>query len=538
MVKNKHIFRLAAILAALVCTWSCANQGNLNGGEKDETPPQLLSVKPENNSLNIYPKQIEFVFDENIKLEDLKKNLLISPILKHKPIIVKKPKSFVLKIKDTLKENTTYNFNFGNAITDLNEGNKLSGFNFVFSTGNDIDKGEIKGKVIDAITNKPPTSNTMWATLYLNPTDSAFTTTTPNYVAPLDSETGEFKFTNIAKGTYSAFIIDDQNFNYFYDLPNEKLAFNNQELIIEDNSKTIDETFIVFEKTPEEGNIKQQNHHKKKNTFSIQFDKKSNLFELKDSLGKISTYKKDIFNDSIRLWIPKESAKNKLYITFKGKTIDTLSLKEFNTKKVDTILRTKIINTSPFSFYKQLALETSEPIENINSNKIILLEDSLSVAGGIDLKQDSLQSTKKMIEFDWKLGKEYQIILNDSAFQSIYNNFSDSSAITFFTPKEEELGSVAFFNKEKGRAKHNILLQIKQNNSILKEEVITEKDDKIEFKKLNTGLYNITLILDANNNGQWDTGNYEKKIQPEKIIHYSEQIEIRGNWDIEVDLDY
>lgn len=525
-------------LFILVILWSCANQGSLNGGQKDETPPQLLSVKPENNSLNIAPKQIEFVFDENIKLEDLKKNLLISPILKHKPVIVKRPKSFILKIKDTLKENTTYNFNFGNAIVDLNEGNKLSGFNFVFSTGSEIDKGAINGKVIDAITNKPPSSSTMWATLYLNPTDSAFTTTTPNYVAPINTETGEFKFTNIAKGTYSTFIIDDQNFNYFYDLPNEKIAFNNSQLIIEDNSKTIENEFIVFEKQPEEGNITKNKHHKKKNTFSIEFDKKSNLFELTDSLGKISSYKKDIYKDSIKLWIPKERAKNKLYIHFKGKTIDTLSIRAFNEKKVDTILRTKITNASPFSYFKHLMLESSAPIEAIDKDKIILLEDSLSVAGAFDLKQDSLFSTKKEIDFDWKLGKEYQIILKDSAFQSMYGNYSDSTAITFHTPREDELGSVSFYNKEKGRAKHNIILQLKRHDEIVAENVLTEKDDKVEIKKLNSNHYSVTLILDENNNGQWDTGNYEKKLQPEKIINYNEEIEIRGNWDIEIDLDY
>lgn len=535
---NKEQFKVFPILLLLVCIWSCANQGSLNGGEKDETPPQLVSVSPENNSLGIFPKQIEFVFDENIKLEDLKKNLLISPILKNKPVIVKKPKSFILKLKDTLKENTTYLINFGNAITDLNEGNKLSGFSYAFSTGDKIDKGSIHGHVLDAVTNLPPQSNTMWATLYLNPTDSSFTTTAPTYLAPIHEETGEFQFSNIAKGTYSAFIIDDQNFNYYYDLPNEKIAFQKEQFIVDDNEKHIDKHFLVFEKKPEEGNIKQYKHHKKKNVFSIEFDQQANLFQFTDSLKKIDAYKRNIFQDSIQLWINQEMPKNKLYVSFKDKPIDTLNLREFNEKKVDTILRTRILNTDSFSFYKKLILESSAPINTIEKSKLILLEDSLSVAGGFDLKQDSLFSTRKHILFNWKLGKEYQIILKDSAFRSIYQNYSDSTAVTFKTPKKDELGSVAFFNKEKDRKTHNILLQLKQGETIIAEKTITELDDKIEFKQLNSGLYNVTIILDENNNGSWDTGNYSQKKQPEKIIHYKEQIEIRGNWDIEIDLDY
>ncbi len=40
---------------------------------------------------------------------------------------------------DMLQANTTYNFNFGNAIVDNNESNPLPHFNFAFSTGDKID---------------------------------------------------------------------------------------------------------------------------------------------------------------------------------------------------------------------------------------------------------------------------------------------------------------------------------------------------------------------------------------------------------------
>jgi len=41
------------------------------------------------------------------------------------------------------------------------------------------------------------------------------------------------------------------------------------------------------------------------------------------------------------------------------------------------------------------------------------------------------------------------------------------------------------------------------------------------------------LIIDANENGKWDTGDYLKNKQPERVIYFDEKIEIRANWDHE-----
>ena len=37
---------------------------------------------------------------------------------------------------------------------------------------------------------------------------------------------------------------------------------------------------------------------------------------------------------------------------------------------------------------------------------------------------------------------------------------------------------------------------------------------------------------DVNENKQWDTGNYIQKIQPEKVIYYWKEIDLRANWDM------
>lgn len=49
------------------------------------------------------------------------------------------------------------------------------------------------------------------------------------------------------------------------------------------------------------------------------------------------------------------------------------------------------------------------------------------------------------------------------------------------------------------------------------------------------GQYRLKLIADENKNGKWDTGNYFKNQQPEKIIYYENPIKMRSGWDLDIE---
>ena len=124
----KYIF-FALIITLLS---ACAQVVAPTGGERDTTPPEILTLVPKNQSLNFSSSSFAVEFDEYVVLKNLKEQLLVSPPLKYSLENKIKGKSLIFTIKDTLKENTTYVFNFGNAIVDLNEGNPLSNFQYVF----------------------------------------------------------------------------------------------------------------------------------------------------------------------------------------------------------------------------------------------------------------------------------------------------------------------------------------------------------------------------------------------------------------------
>ena len=72
-----------------------------------------------------------------------------------------------------------------------------------------------------------------------------------------------------------------------------------------------------------------------------------------------------------------------------------------------------------------------------------------------------------------------------------------------------------------------------QNEKIINEFVFTKSP--YELTRLTPGKYQLKYILDANQDGKWNTGNWGDRIQPEKVINYPNEITIRSNWDLELD---
>ena len=135
-MKKTYIIILSLFFGSLLLLPSCAKRGFITGGAKDTIAPKITSSSPENYTTNFSGKEIKIVFDELIKVKDINKQLIISPPMKKQPIIVPQgsaSKFISIKIQDTLQPNTTYSFNFGQSITDNNEGNPYSQFRYVFN---------------------------------------------------------------------------------------------------------------------------------------------------------------------------------------------------------------------------------------------------------------------------------------------------------------------------------------------------------------------------------------------------------------------
>lgn len=130
----------------------CATVSSPKGGPVDSLPPVVVSTSPAPYSTNFSGKKITIEFNEYVQLKDQSKLFFVSPAMQRKPTLTLKGRSVVVEFRDTLDANTTYRLDFGSAIVDNNEGNKLDGYSFVFSTGDAIDSLYMAGQILDAQT--------------------------------------------------------------------------------------------------------------------------------------------------------------------------------------------------------------------------------------------------------------------------------------------------------------------------------------------------------------------------------------------------
>jgi hypothetical protein len=74
-----------------------------------------------------------------------------------------------------------------------------------------------------------------------------------------------------------------------------------------------------------------------------------------------------------------------------------------------------------------------------------------------------------------------------------------------------------------------------------KENIIDEKKLKnngaVVFPLIEKGKYKVRVIYDLNGDGKWTTGDYDKKQQPEPVSYYSDEIDVKIDWEIQQDWD-
>ena len=118
----RHSFSLVLWSLIALLFVQCAKRGNPTGGPEDETPPVLLRAVPELNAIKFREDRIRLYFDEYVKLNKLKEQLIISPPIDPASYVISPQgtaaKYVQIELMDSLRSNTTYNFNFGQSIVD------------------------------------------------------------------------------------------------------------------------------------------------------------------------------------------------------------------------------------------------------------------------------------------------------------------------------------------------------------------------------------------------------------------------------------
>ena len=526
----KFIFRLLFLLL-----WtSCAIQVPPGGGEQDKEVPKVVKSEPENFGTNFKGKSFSITFDEFIQLKDVQSQLLVSPPLSQFPEVKIRKKTLYIEFSDTLEANATYSFNFGNAIVDNNEGNALENYQFVFSTGAVIDSLQLSGTIKNSFDDKLVKEALVM--LYKEDADSIPFKKRPYYFGKANSN-GEFTVKNISPGFYKVIGLGDENKDYLFNPSEEKVAFADS--LVESGSSGI--ALRLF---------KEVENNKLLRTYSEEPGKAVCAFN-----GRADTLSVIWVSDTAKLNIYSINYSNKkdsLFIWYKNILADTIQL-VFPQLNPDDTITIRLLKREANKIYKikpsllvtargslgnfqdlnrPFDIQFNHPVDVANINSIQFLEDSVVIPNMNFQFTDSLKNRLRYMG-KWKAGASYSLFIPSGAFIDIFSLTNDTVISEFRTRQETDYASLTA-QLSALKAKYPLLVQLVDDNEKVFEESTMTQDSSIVFSFLIQGMYRIKIVQDKNGNGSWDSGNYLLKRQAEEVFYYSEPIQMRANWDVDI----
>ncbi len=593
------IRRLGGVALVLAVVYSCASIGHLEGGPIDEDPPRFVEGTPAPGSLNNGKrKRISITFDEYIKLDNPGEKIVISPPQQQQPEVKASSKKVIVNLEDTLKANTTYTIDFGDAIQDNNESNPLEGFTYTFSTGDRLDTMVVSGTVLNA-SNLEPVKG-MQVGLHANLEDSAFTKLPFERVGRTDSR-GRFAIRGVAPGKYRIYALQDADQNYAFTQPAEAIAFHDSLIVpawerrtrmdtLWRDTLTIDTVMAVeythylpddillraFKEKVSSQRLARSERLTPKE-FSLYFTAPADSFPLLKGLNFDET---DAFiieqttgrNDTLHYWIKDslvyqidtlQMSLTYLYTDSLKQLVprtDTLRLvskqrpktekelkkeqeeKEKERKRreekgepplVETeFLTVDVYAPNSMDVYDYITLTFAEPLAGMNDTAIHLRHqvDSLWEDIPFTIERDTLDH--KVYNFlpgvDWEYGGSYSFEADSTAFHGLYGLFTDKIKKEFKVKTPEEYGAI-FFNVT-GADSTAFVELLDEKDVVVRTVPVT--DGKADFYFLNPGKYGARLVQDTNGNGEWDTGNFARKVQPEEVFYYWQVLELKENFEL------
>ena len=528
-MQNRFYNILFFITIALIIA-SCANRGTPSGGDKDILPPVIVKSEPENYTTNFNAKEIRIYFDEYIKTKNLTKQLVISPPMKTQPDITPlgtASKYITIKIFDTLQPNTTYAFNFGNSIVDNNEENPFKYYRYVFSTGAYIDSLSLKGSIKDAL--NPEIDDFVSVALYevdSTYSDSLIYKAQPNYITNTLDSTTNFKIENIKAGKYMLRALKDKNSDNKFQQKTEKIAFYETPITLpQDTSKTFE--LKLFNEAPNYRASKPSLIAGEKIVFGYEGDYKNTKIEL---LSKVTDsfkgrYYKDEKTDSLLYYYnPKLKVDSLIFKITNRKVIDTFTVR-IRDKERDSI----IIASNPkgaIGIEKDFFITSNIPFESIDESKIAI-RDKDSALVDFKTEYDSLKNSYAL-KFNKTVDNQYKIQVLPNALTDLFNNTNDTLNYNVKTQTEYKYfgARITVLN-----AKYPIIVQLTDSKYEVVAEQYIEKAQPIDFRFLDPKKFYLRVIYDTNKNGKYDTGDYLKGIQPERVSYQPEVIEGTAGFD-------
>lgn len=522
------------IIPGLLLCASCANRVMPTGGAKDLIPPEMVEALPSQFATDFNGDHIEIRFNEYIQLVDITRQLVISPPISPQPRVEIRKKSIWIIFRDTLAPNTTYSIQFGNAVADIHENTPLTGFRYVFSTGNSIDSASVTGRIMDALT-AAPVKDAIAILYRFDMPDSAIFRSPPDYFTRADS-TGTFRISHVRPGNYRIAALQDKNNNYLSDQPGEQVAYINRVQELKDSVRV---HLRLSEALPAPLTVKTafwEAPGKLVTVFSESVPGARAKF--------VATAPQDVrihqssYADTVIIWaIPGVEEPVELIWENNGVFIDTVTYQRQKGSRETAVKSQELITGETYPKGggrlppdRLPYIVWSAPVVQFDTARASVLHDSAVVARAAFFS-DSL-NTRLVFSIGPAEG-QYRITLLPGAVTDVYGRTNDTLQWSCFIPPERSTGSISL-NFAADTLAPSLIQLVDEKGEITGVRRVTGNLETT-FTRLEPGKYRLRLITDQNDNGRWDPGRFPDGIQPEPVHYFRDPITVRSNWEVELD---
>lgn len=567
----KYLFSIG-ILSFLIIYFLtyCASITAPGGGPRDTIPPILIRSYPENKSLNYSGNSIRLIYDEYLKIENLNKQLIITPIIQEEYEQKIRKNSIELIFPESFLDSTTYTFNFQEAIQDITEGNVTPDNVLAFSTGDYIDSLYINGKVMNLFSNRPVEGFTVC--LYQVDDTLDIFNSPPLYLTRTNKE-GKYLIENIKNGNYRIYVYNDVNSNLTCDMPREMFGFTSDTLYLNSNVDSIflkvqylDMRSIQIQRAGPAGKYYEIKTNKTIVDYAIMpMDTSVTIYHNFGDDRKTIRFYDNIFSaDSVEFIFQASDSVENIFV-------DTLFMKFIETKRdlEEFSLTVTPKNKSQIIDLFSAELRFRKPLKSIHLDSIYFEYDSVTYQYLNDSMKYSLNNRRDVLTFEMELflsdyiqkliesdtvsqkrtedtspvrgsggsnptNKKLMLHIPRGTFISADMDTSTTLVLEYQMLKPENFGSI------KGTVNSSFdyfTIQLIKGNKDIVREIHNQK--QYEFKTVEPGQYSIRILIDNNSNGKWDPGNIFKNIGPEDIYFFPDELTIRKNWELtDIDLSF
>lgn len=182
------------------------------------------------------------------------------------------------------------------------------------------------------------------------------------------------------------------------------------------------------------------------------------------------------------------------------------------------------------------SLSFTTPLKNFDSTQLFVSTDtSFLPVPAVAWQLDSTR-TKATLTTPLREDTRYNLVLKkEFATDSLGLQLLKADTLSFQTRRQSEYGQVRVRLTKVDTTEHPVLL-IQQGGRLIKSASL----EKGEFfaPLFLPGSYELFILYDRNKNGKWDPGEFfGKHLQPERVKPIKRKLDVRADWENEIDIE-